>query len=1107
MTEHLLTPTKISAWLDCEHYLTLRRAVDDGRLERPGRPFGEFARLLMEKGQLHERECLAAYRAGGSNVLEVPHRHPRESFEVWAERSADLLQSDVDVLYQMPFVHEGVRGIADFLVREVGEDGEPVWEPVDAKLARSEAKPGHVLQLCFYAEAIAAATGKWPERMHLWLGSGELESIAPPAVLPYWRRLRGQLARLLSGDKNGTDTAPVPCAHCDFCEFNGVCDAEWRASDAIHFTAGLRGVERDVLVGAGVGTTAALSSLAHDIDGLVPARRERLQVQASLQVEARLTPGRQPPIQLLADHEVGFGMLPEPDAGDIFLDFEGHPFWRADRSLFFLFGYIANDGGEWAYHSLWAHTLGDEAAITQELVDRIAERRARYPDMHVYHYNHTERSALERLAIDHSAREAALATLVDTGCFIDLLPVVQHSLQIGIESYSLKEVEKVTGFERSHDIDRGAGAVVEYEAFSQDGDAQRLARIERYNADDVRATLAVRDWLVDRRPAIPWRAPQLEADPTPPDLDERTAALLATGESTHRDLAHALGYWLREWRAYKAPRIAKCGYEIGKGLADPEVIVGLEFLDFVEPEGRQSVEGARLTFPEQEIDEKLDDTAKLLFVAADGQTGYASVRDIGDRELTITWTERSRELGPPPSSIVLDDWVNVRPKPDAVGELADQLIAGTQTDHALTSSALLGNELPRIGGGHGPGDSRFVDDIDRCATWVLHLENSCLAMQGPPGTGKTYRGARIIRRLLDEGQRVGVTATSYAAIDNLLEAVLGAYDEAGQDPPAMIRKGSRSDNPELADRGVTFSKSNDRCASDDFALVGGTSWLFAGNQLAASPVDVLVIDEAGQYALADTLAALRSTRNLLLLGDPSQLPHVSLANHPEGSGSSVLAHVLGDDHTMPPERGVFLDESWRMHPDICSFISDRMYDGRLRSHPSCATQSTDFGTGLRWIEVDHADCSTESAVEADRIVAEIERIIGSTWIDQEGERRELTPADVMVVTPYNDQVRLLRRSVADSAIARGTPVGTVDKFQGQEAAVVFFSMTTSDADAMPRGPDFLFSANRLNVAISRARCLAYLVCTESLLDSRARSIREMELLSNLAAFVERAGDP
>jgi uncharacterized protein len=255
--------------------------------------------------------------------------------------------------------------------------------------------------------------------------------------------------------------------------------------------------------------------------------------------------------------------------------------------------------------------------------------------------------------------------------------------------------------------------------------------------------------------------------------------------------------------------------------------------------------------------------------------------------------------------------------------------------------------------------------------------------------------------------------------------------------------------------------------------------------------------------LADAVASANAAKNLILLGDPLQLSQVAKAEHPDGSGASVLEHILGVHATLPVTQGVFIAQSRRMHPDVCRFISNQIYEGRLSSHESCAVQDTEFGTGLRWIEAHHTECSTESPEEAAIVLAQVKAMVGTHWVDRHGESSPLLAEDFMVVAPYNDQVNLLRETF-DRAGLHHVQVGTVDKFQGREAPVVFFTMTTSSGEDMPRGPEFLFSRNRLNVAVSRARCLAFLVCTETLLNSRARTIEEMRLIGTLSAFVEYA---
>ncbi len=357
--------------------------------------------------------------------------------------------------------------------------------------------------------------------------------------------------------------------------------------------------------------------------------------------------------------------------------------------------------------------------------------------------------------------------------------------------------------------------------------------------------------------------------------------------------------------------------------------------------------------------------------------------------------------------------------------------------------------------------------------------------------------------LVMAGRRVGITAMSHAAIDNLLRQVREVFEGQGDlESLRCARRGATDSTPESPS--IATPSSPKACANPKYNLVAGTTWFFANKEMQAQPVDVLIIDEAGQLALADALATTGAAHNLVLLGDPSQLAQVAAASHPEGSGASVLEHVLGEHSTVPDDRGVFLSVTRRMHPDLCTFISEQIYDGRLTSFADCAVQTTAHGTGLRWLKAHHTGRSKESPEEAELVALAIADMIGSSWTDREGVSRPLTVNDFMVVAPYNDQVRLLRRTLDADHRTHGVRVGTVDKFQGQEAPVVFFTMTTSTAAEMPRDPRFLFSRNRLNVALSRARCLAYVVCTDELLNSRARDLDEMKLIATLCAAVDYA---
>jgi len=364
------------------------------------------------------------------------------------------------------------------------------------------------------------------------------------------------------------------------------------------------------------------------------------------------------------------------------------------------------------------------------------------------------------------------------------------------------------------------------------------------------------------------------------------------------------------------------------------------------------------------------------------------------------------------------------------------------------------------------------------------LEGSYLYVQGPPGSGKTYTGARLVLHLLDRGKRVGVASNSHKAIHNLLDEIV----EAGLTARGL-KKCSTGNEESVYERGTVESEEDiDAFLDPDVRLLAGTAWLFAREEL-DQQLDYLVIDEAGQVSLADALAMGTSARSLILLGDPMQLAQVTQGIHPGGSGASVLEHLLGDHVTVPEDRGLFLERTRRLHPDVCRYISDSFYEGRLESDAVCAGRTTAFGTGIRYLPVEHSGNRQSSEEEADAVAGEVRRLLDAG----------LPAREILVVAAYNAHVRCLRGRLPDAV-----RVGTVDKFQGQEADVVFFSMASSSGEDIPRGLEFLFSANRLNVAISRARCLAYLVASPRLLEIDCRSIEQMRLANALCRLVDMA---
>jgi uncharacterized protein len=1055
------SPSDLNAFLACPHLTTMQLRVARGELAKPHR-INLHADLIRRKGDEHERRYLERLRAANKTIVEP---------ETAAQTEAAIRAAEADVIYQARLEHDGWRGIADFL--ELLPDGS--YEVVDTKLAR-HARPEHVLQLCFHTEQLARIQGRQPDLMHVVTGVDERETFRPEDYGAYYRRLRN---RFIKAIEDGAPTYPYPVEHCGLCDFLELCERQWERDDHLTLVAGVSRLQVERLTKAGIDTLTALAEAA--VETKVPSMRSTtlagLRHQASLQLHHRRT--REHKIDLLPlEDERGFNLLPEPSPGDIWLDLEGDPWYEPGRGLEFLFGWVElADNGEELYRTLWGRDRGEERRAFETLVDSIVERRRRFPSMHVYHYAPYERTALTRLAGEHGTREEEVDDLLRGEVLVDLFRVTKQALRASVPGYSIKRVEELYGFVRAAEIGGGSEAVFDFETWMETGEDPLLERIAAYNREDCLSTLELHRWLLRLRPDIPWRAPpeereqKEEAVQRQEERDRVRAGLLAGAEEGEPRwlLAQLLDYHRREgrplWWAYFHNR-----------TLDPEELEdSSETIGGLEPVGErvqvlQSYEYT-LRFPPQEhkiggrgVDPA---TQKEYGVRVDDEQGTVTLR----RAVSLAAEPLPKALIPPEP---LPTWT----QRDAVLRFAKSM----ESYPALVE--ILERRPPR---------ARLGGTLEEAA---LSLDESYLAVQGPPGSGKTWNGARMAVALMQAGRRVGVTALSHKAIHKFLEEV----EEAALATGFAFRGRQKASGEDSRYEGhglVESTESNEDMVDEDLQLVAGTSFLFAREDM-SHRVDTLFVDEGGQFALADALAAGTAARNLVLLGDPNQLPQVSQGSHPPGAEASILGHLLGEDETLREGMGVFLAETWRLRPELNAYVSETFYEGRLEPAQVTSTRSVADGNGVRFLPVDHTGHRTAAREEAQTVAAEIERLVGTRYEGQNGPR-ELRYEDVIVVAPYNAHVRCLRE-----ALPSAVRIGTVDKFQGQEATIVFFSMASSSGENVPRGLDFLFSRNRLNVAVSRARCLAYVVASPRLLDTECRTVEQMKLVNALCRFAEVA---
>jgi predicted RecB family nuclease len=1119
----IFSATDLINYLECPHLTHLDIEIALGRLNLT-ETRSDTTELVARKGDEHEQSHLAQLRSEGREIVEIESPPGLHSTPEGAQRTAAAMRAGAEVIYQ-GVLFDGIRwrGHSDFLqrVESPSELGAFSYEVSDTKLAH-RVKPYFLLQLCFYSELLASIQGTAPARMHVVLGTREVQAFAVADFAAYYRAVKHRFEAVLVAPL--ATTYPEPVEHCGLCRWEEHCIATREADEHLSLVANIRRSQRTRLVEQGITTVPQLAAAepADRPQRIASATFERLRTQAKLQLAQRTT--GEPRYELLAPaDDRGFARLPQPSEGDVFFDMEGDPFF--DDGLEYLFGVVLLEPSGPRFQAFWATDRATEKQAFSQFVGLMIKRLQRHPDMHIYHYASYEATAIKRLMGLHATCEDEVDHLLRGKVLVDLHTVVRQALLAGQPNYSIKSIEAFYMDKRDTEVTAGGDSIVAFERFLETGDRSLLESIERYNEDDCRSTHLLREWLLARRieaigtfgREIQWKPPPdpYEPDPDVEDqLDELQTALLdgvpedTTGQDSDQHArwltAQLLDYHRREakpaWWAY-FERLEADDQQLIE--ADTEALGGLSGTGdppaALPPPSRSVTHTLRFPVQEHKISK-----GSFTDPAAEKSVTVLSVDDATGIVQISRGAQRMHE--PLPRALIPSGPYDTRLQRSALRDFANDITArglDAQEEPFTALRQILRRDVPTTSARpHGAALQTGAFDLDDAKSITEGLRDSYLFIQGPPGSGKTYTGAQLILHLIERGHRVGVAAGSHSAIHTLLHQV--EQYALAESQFSGLNKYSEDDNRYSSGRGlIENSKDPARFTAGSYNLMAGTAWLWCREEMRQS-VDYLFIDEAGQISLADALAMGTCARNLLLLGDPQQLAQVSQAIHPPGAGSSVLEHLLRQDTTIPGERGLFIDQTRRMHPDVCRFISEAMYEGRLESAPECAAQRIDApglltGTGVRYVPVTH-EGNTRSSVEEARTIATLTAdLLKGDYTKQDGTCGPLQPEDIMVVAPYNAQVRCLREHLPD-----GVRIGTVDKFQGQEAAVCFFSMATSSGEEIPRHLEFLFSRNRLNVAVSRARAQAVLVCSPELLHIRCRNADQMRLLNALCLLVESA---
>jgi predicted RecB family nuclease len=1120
-------------------------------IERPDMPFEQDASdplmdILQTMGNAHESVHLKKLRDEGKTIVEVSG--PRTADKVQATREA--IASGADVIYQPCLEGLPFRGYADFLVKvpdscdgksRLGDFHYEVW---DTKLAR-HVKPHFVMQLCCYAEMLYEIQGCYASEVAVVLGNDTIERFRTDDYRFYYQHLKTHFLAVEAAFD--FDTMPDPADSADWGRWSSVVKGLFEERDHLNQVATITRSQIKALKKVGIATAAQLAKAEETyVPKIAPAVLQRLKAQSRMQMETRRLQGKGieiPAYEIVLpedDERRGLALLPPASPFDVFFDIEGFPL--IEGGLEYLWGNTYFDAqGKRQFKDFWAHTGEEEKSSFQAFVHWVYARWQEDPSMHIYHYANYEIAACRKLMGRYGVCEHEIDQLLRNEVFVDLYNIVRHGLLLGEPRYSIKNVEHLYRERRQTDVESGGDSVVVYEHWRSEPDGETwesskvLKAIRDYNQDDCESTQELVDWLRERQ--VENEIAYLgKTEVVEPEVTEEITArihlrdrLLVRAEQEKEGhpeladvietLAHLLEFHRREdkpgwWRLFD--RLGLTEIEL---TDDPDCIVSCRrtATEPFKPTPRARSLAFEYAFDiNQELKPSRPDTP--MWVLGEDGMKFTLHEMNGEKGLLIL---KGQEEPPPVVTLIPNNIVRARPIPESI----EQVVADLEEGFADGSVDLPENAIadflmrrkPRIKGHSGGDIVRARGDQERLQEVieaVLNLDSSYLCIQGPPGAGKTFTGQHVIAELVSRGLKVGICSNSHKAINNLL---LGVADTCQEKHIAVACYCTSDTGDEIERAGITLTQNNELSGLiRPGCVIGTTAWGFSRDDVAGA-FDYLFIDEAGQVSLANLVGISRAARNLVMMGDQMQLGQPIQGHHPGFSGQSVLEYLLQDHATIPDDLGVFLGTTYRMHPAVNRFISDAIYEGRLEpasgneqrvvTLPKGYAGELNKEAGILFVPVEHEGNVQSSVEEAEKVREIAGELRKRTFIDKDGTRRKLDWPDLLFVAPYNYQVNTIKAILGEKA-----RVGSVDRFQGQEAPVVIMSLATSEAGESPRGMSFLLDKHRLNVAISRAQSLAIVVANPRLIQNFNGSLRDMALVNLFAKVMGESdggaiGDP
>jgi uncharacterized protein len=1092
--------------------------------------------LIAQTGDQHEHSVLEELKLS-VHVEEIP----RSDLKHASAATTVAIASKVPIIYQAALSDDRFAGYSDFLIL----DSNGYYQVWDTKLARSP-KPYYIIQLCCYSEMLATTSGnRLPQKCGVILGSKDKIEFRVEDFVHYYRKVKDRFLAMQDGFIDDLGQCPEPLPRADHGRWTSQAEKFFDDNDHLVRVAGITIGQIKKLKASGINTMASLAGVSGEaVNKMAPETLDKLVSQARLQCRTREDRKRNPDapatIEILPhvgiNNEVrGLAILPANDPADVYFDMEGFPLHPGGLEYLFGATTLDSESGAQTFYDWWGHDRDEERGAFEQFIDWVHDRWQKNPAMHIFHYAPYEVSAVRRLSTRHDSRQDKVDDMLRASVFIDLYKVVRQGLRIGIDDYSIKSIEHLYRPKRSTEIATATESMVQYAAWMESNQPRDwknspiLKSIRDYNEDDCKSTSELLQWLreIATKHGIPAAESKSEMSnqesaekELPPEVEVRHKAidgLRKQGDPVSLTLSDLVDFHRREekpmwWRMFD--RADATAEELQD---DSGCIHGVRSIGSPVAEKQSQVQTYQFD-PSQECKLADDGKTKVMFshdlstslslTSLDLNTGTLQLK-VSNRVLAAKFRGKFPQFG----SLIKNEYVSAKPIQAALTEIANRQLS-SQLHQSISS--LLNRLAPTI--------TLRVDGestIHAAIRVANEMTGGCLVIQGPPGTGKTYTAAHVVDDLLGKGKTVGVTSNGHKAIVNLLVSCGQVAQKGGRELQGIKVAGDQEsdlfkDNPQL--RYVPTAKDADSAYSS--GVVGGTAWLFSLPEW-ENRLDYLFIDEAGQVSLANAIAMAQSAHNIILIGDQMQLEQPIQGTHPGDAGLSSLQYALKDLDTSQPDfpkfhavidsdYGLFLSESRRMHPSICQFISESIYEGRLGSHPDCVNQalrsdkvssalvSKEFG--IVFSPVEHDGNVQRSDEEVARVKAIYEELLGQEYIDSQKKIRKLVQDDFLFISPYNAQVRALKDELPEKA-----RVGSVDKFQGQEAPVCILSLCSSYGEYGSRGLAFILDRNRINVALSRARCLVVVVADPRIATSSAGSIDEMRLLNVFCKITDHIG--